>query len=79
VLKAFQQKIKQAEGMATKLQLPRAHSDCPGEEGEQLPPWAKIFHRYFELKKNQVTKAAAQEQLCVQIQMMQNTILPPPE
>jgi hypothetical protein len=78
-LKAFQQKIKQAEDMATKLLLPGAHSDHPGEEGEQLLPWVEIFHRYFELKKNQVTKSAAQEQLCVQIQMMQNTILPPPK
>jgi hypothetical protein len=66
-LKAFQQKIKQAEDVAMKLLLPGAHSDRPGEEGEQLPPWVEIFHRYFELKKNQLSKSAAQEQVCIQI------------
>jgi hypothetical protein len=44
---AFQQKFKQAEDMATQMQLPGAHSNRPGEEGEQLPPWMVIFHRFF--------------------------------
>ncbi len=38
-----------------------------------------LFHRYFDLKKNQVSKSAQQEQVRVQIRTMQNTILPPPE
>ncbi len=38
-----------------------------------------LFHRYFELKKNQVSKLAQQEQVQVQIRTMQNTILPPLE
>jgi hypothetical protein len=53
--------------MALKLLLPGALSDHPGEEGEQLPTWVEIFHRFFELKKNQVSKSAAQEQVRVQI------------
>jgi hypothetical protein len=74
--KAFQQKFKQAEDMATQMLMPGAHSNRPGEEGEQLPPWMVIFHRFFELKKNQLSKSAAQEQLRIQIRTMQNTILP---
>ncbi len=66
--------MKQAEDMATKLLLPGAHSGGPGEEGEQLPPWVELFHRYFELKKNQLSKSASQDQVCFQIWTMQNTI-----
>jgi hypothetical protein len=62
-----------------KFLLPGAHSGGPGEDGEELPQWVVIFHRYFEMKKNQVSKSAQQEQLRVQIRTMQNTILPPPE
>ena len=58
---------------------PGAHSGGPGEEGEQLPHWVVLFHRYFELKKNQLSKSANQEQVRLQIRTMQNTILPPPE
>jgi hypothetical protein len=71
--------MKQAEDMATKLLLPGAHSGSPGEEGEQLPHWVELFHRYFELKKNQLSKSASQDQVRFQIRTMQNTILPPPE
>jgi hypothetical protein len=74
--KAFQQKFKQAEDMTTQMLMPGAHSNCHGEEGEQLPPWTVIFHRVFELKKKQVSKSTAQEQLRIQIRTMQNTILP---
>jgi hypothetical protein len=77
--KNFQSKMKQAEDMAAKLLLPGAHSGGPGEDGEQLPPWVELFHRYFELKKNQLSKSASQEQVRLQIRTMQNTILPPPE
>ncbi len=55
------------------------HSGGPGEDGEELPQWVMLFHRYFELKKNQVSKSVQQEQVWVQIRAMQNTILPPPE
>ncbi len=58
---------------------PGAHSGGPGEDGKELPQWVVIFHRYFEMKKNQVSKSAKQEQLHVQIRTMQNTILPLPE
>ncbi len=59
---AFQQKFKQAEDMATQMQLPGAHSNHPGEEGEQLPPWMVIFHLFFLIeKKKQVSKLTAQE------------------
>jgi len=77
--KNFQSKMKQAEDMAAKLLLPGAHSGGPGEDGEQLPPWVELFHRYFELKKNQLSKSASQEQVRLQIRTMHNTILPPPE
>ncbi len=78
-LKAFQQKLKQAEDHAAKLLLPGAHNGGPGEDGEELPQWVLFFHHYFELKKNQVSKSTQQEQLRVQIRTMQNTILPPLE
>jgi hypothetical protein len=78
-LKAFQQKLKQAEDTATKFLLPGVHSDGPGEDGEELPQWVVLFHRYFELKKNQVLKSTQQEQVRVQIRTMQNTMLPLPE
>ena len=78
-LKAFQQKLKQAEDAATKFMMPGVHSGGPGEDGEELPQWVVIFHRYFEMKKTQVSKSAQQEQLRMQIRTMQNTILPPPE
>jgi hypothetical protein len=78
-LKAFQQKLKQAEDAATKFLLPGAHSGGPGEDGEEPPQWVVLFHCYFEMKKTQVSKSAQQEQLRVQIRTMQNTILPPPE
>jgi len=48
---AFQQKFKQEEDMVTQMLMPGAHSNRPGKEGEQLPPWMVIFHRFFELKK----------------------------
>jgi hypothetical protein len=67
------------EDSAMKFLLPGAHSGGPGEDGEELPQWVVIFHRYFEMKKNQVSKSAQQEQLRMQIWTMQNTILPPPE
>jgi hypothetical protein len=78
-LKAFQQKLKQAEDSATKFLLPGAHSGGPGEDGEEMPQWVVLFHRYFEMKKSQVSKSAQQEQARIQIRTMQNTILPPPE
>ncbi len=78
-LKAFQQKLKIAEDTAAKFLLPGAHSGGPGEDGEELPRWVVLFHRYFELKKTQVSKSVQQEQVRVQIRTMQNTILPPPE
>jgi hypothetical protein len=71
--------LKQAEDAATKFLLPGVHSGGPGEDGEELPQWVVLFHRYFEMKKTQVSKSAQQEQLHVQIRTMQNTILPPPE
>jgi hypothetical protein len=76
--KNFQAKIKQVEDMAAKLLLPRAHSGGSGEVGKQLPPWVEFFHRYFELKKNQLLKSANYEQVHLQLQTMQNTILPLP-
>ena len=77
--KNFQAKIKQAEDVAAKSLLPGAHNGGPGEEGEHLPHWIELFHRYFELKKTIVSKSANQEQVRLQIRTMQNTILPPPE
>ncbi len=76
--KNFQAKIKQVADMTAKLLLPRAHSGGPGEVGEQLPPWVEFFHRYFELKKNQLSKSANYEQVHLHLQTMQNTILPLP-
>ncbi len=61
-LKVFQQKMKQAEDLAAKYMIPGAHSGGPGEDGEELPQWVKIFHCYFELKKGRVSKSANQEQ-----------------
>jgi hypothetical protein len=52
--KAFQQKFKQAEDMATQILLPGAHSNRPGEIGEQLPPWMIIFHFFLIEKKSGV-------------------------
>jgi hypothetical protein len=43
-LKAFQQKLKQAEDTAMKFLLPGAHSGGPGEDGEELPQWVVLFH-----------------------------------
>ncbi len=65
--------------MAAKLLWPGAHCGGSGEESERLPYWVELFHRCFELKKNQVSKSATQEQVRLQIRTMQNTILPPPE
>ena len=78
-MKAFQQKLKQAEDVAVKTIIPGAHSGGPGEEGEELPAWIVVFRKYFEEKKSQVSKSAVQEQVRMQVRTMQNTILPPPE
>ena len=45
--------------MATQMLMPGAHSNRPGEEGEQLPPWMVIFHRFFELKKKTVVEVGS--------------------
>jgi hypothetical protein len=78
-VKAFQQKIKQAEEFALQLWLPSAHSRGPGEDGEEIPIWVKVFHKYFEGKKLQAARTEAQEEARIQIRTMQRTILPPPE
>lgn len=61
-MKAFQQKMKQAEDFAMQLALPGGHSGGPGEDGEELPQWVKIFHRYFDEKQLQVSRTERQEQ-----------------
>jgi hypothetical protein len=61
------------------LWLPGAHSSGPEEDGEQLPAWVKVFHKYFEEKKAQASRTEAQEAARIQIRTMQQTILPPPE
>jgi hypothetical protein len=78
-IKAFQQKIKQAEDFALQRWLPGAHSCGPGEDGEEIPIWVKVFHKYFEKKKLQAARTEAQEESRIQIRTMQHTILPPPE
>jgi len=77
--KAFQQKFKQAEDYALQLWLPGAHGCGPKEDGEHLPAWVKVFHKYFEEKKAQASRTEAQEAARIQIRTMQRTILPPPE
>jgi hypothetical protein len=61
------------------LWLPGAHSCGPEEDGEQLPAWVKVFHKYFKEKKAQASRIEAQEAARIQIRTMQRTILPPPE
>jgi hypothetical protein len=61
------------------LWLPGAHSSGPEEDGEHLPAWVKVFHKYFEEKKAQASRTEAQEAARIQIRTMQRTILPPPE
>jgi hypothetical protein len=39
----------------------------------------KVFHKYFEEKKAQVSRTEAQEAARIQIRTMQRSILPPPE
>jgi len=58
---------------------PGAHSGGPGEDGKSIPVWVEIFGRYFELKKNVVSKTAQQKQQRTVLRNIQNTILPPPE
>ena len=77
--KAFQQKFKQADDYALQLWLPGAHSCGPKDDGEQLPAWVKVFHKYFKEKKAQTSRTEAQEGARIQICTMQRTILPPPE
>jgi hypothetical protein len=61
------------------LWLPRAHSHGPGEDGEQLPMWVKVFHKYFEEKRVHTVRTEAQEEAQIQIRTIQRTIVPPPE
>jgi hypothetical protein len=77
--KAFQTKMKLVEDEAKLLWLPGGHSRGPGEDGEVLPDWVKIFHRYFEERLNAVSRTERQEQARIQIRTMQRTILALPE
>lgn len=72
-------KLKVAKETAIRMLQPGAHSGGPGEDGESIPVWVEIFGRYFELKKNVVSKTAQQEQQRTVLRNIQNTILPPPE
>jgi len=58
---------------------PGGPSRGPGEDGEVLPDWVKIFHRYFEERLNAVSRTERQEQARIQIRTMQRTILALPE
>jgi len=71
--------MKVAEDEAKLRWLPGGHSRGPGEDGEVLPDWIKVFHRYFEEKENSQSRTERQEQARIQIRTMQRTIVPPPE
>jgi hypothetical protein len=71
--------MKVAEDEAKLHWLPGGHNRGPGEDGEVLPDWIKVFHRYFEEQENSQSQTERQEQACIQIRTMQRTILPPPE
>ncbi len=43
-----------AEDTAARLLLPGAHSNGPGEDGEQLLVWVETFRKNFEEKQNVV-------------------------
>jgi len=59
--------MKVAEDEAKLRWLPGGHSRGPGEDGEVLPDWIKVFHRYFEEKENSQSRTERQEQTCIQI------------
>ncbi|MFN9980856.1 MAG: hypothetical protein ACK53Y_13105, partial [bacterium] len=65
--RAFQQKMKVAEDEAKLRWLPGGHSRGPGKDGEVLPDWIKVFHRYFEEKENSQSRTERQEQARIQI------------
>jgi hypothetical protein len=65
--RAFQQKMKVAEDEAKLRWLPGGHSRGPSEDGEVLPDWIKVFHRYFEEKENSQSRTEKQEQAIMEL------------
>ncbi len=75
--KNFQSKFKRAEEHALRLQLPGAHSNGIGEEGENVPEWVSIFHQFHEMKKSNPSKASVEETKRTERRTMQRSIFTP--